>query len=83
MNWTLEQLRAFVTAAEKGSFSAAGRALGRAQSVVSTHISMLEDSLGIELFDLDLTGGQVDAGKFFVVCVCHNDNLQKSLYIFA
>lgn len=51
MNWTIEQLRAFVTAAEKGSFSAAGRALGRAQSVVSTHISMLEDSLGVELFD--------------------------------
>ena len=51
MNWTLEQLRAFVTAAEKGSFSAAGRTLGRAQSVVSTHISMLEDSLGVELFD--------------------------------
>ncbi len=51
MNWTIEQLRAFATAAEKGSFSAAGRALGRAQSVVSTHISMLEDSLGVELFD--------------------------------
>lgn len=51
MNWTLEQLLAFVTAAEKGSFSAAGRALGRAQSVVSTHIAMLEDSLGVELFD--------------------------------
>ena len=51
MNWTLEQLRAFVTAAEKGSFSAAARALGRAQSVVSTHIAMLEDSLGVELFD--------------------------------
>lgn len=51
MNWTIEQLRAFVTAAEKGSFSAAGRALGRAQSVVSTHIAMLEDSLGVELFD--------------------------------
>ncbi len=51
MNWTIEQLRAFVTAAEKGSFSAAGRAMGRAQSVVSTHIAMLEDSLGVELFD--------------------------------
>ena len=54
MNWTIEQLRAFVTAAEKGSFSAAGRAMGRAQSVVSTHIAMLEDSLGVELFDLIL-----------------------------
>jgi len=51
MNWTIEQLRAFVAAAEKGSFSAAARALGRAQSVVSTHIAMLEDSLGVELFD--------------------------------
>ncbi len=51
MNWTIEQLRAFVAAAEKGSFSAAGRAMGKAQSVVSTHIAMLEDSLGIELFD--------------------------------
>jgi len=51
MNWTIEQLRAFVTAAEQGSFSAAGRTLGRAQSVVSTHIAMLEDILGVELFD--------------------------------
>ena len=51
MNWTIEQLRAFVTSAEKGSFSAAARAMGRAQSVVSTHIAMLEDSLGVELFD--------------------------------
>ncbi len=51
MNWTIEQLLAFVTAGEEGSFSAAGRALGRAQSVVSTHISTLEDTLGVELFD--------------------------------
>ncbi len=51
MNWTIEQLRAFVTSAEKGSFSAAGRAMGKAQSVISTHIAMLEDSIGIELFD--------------------------------
>lgn len=51
LNWTIDQLRAFVTAAEKGSFSAAGRAMGKAQSVVSTHIAMLEDSLGVELFD--------------------------------
>ena len=51
MNWTIEQLRAFIAAAEKGSFSAAARSLGRAQSVVSTHIAMLEDILGVELFD--------------------------------
>ena len=51
MNWTIEQLLAFVTAGEEGSFSAAGRALGRAQSVISTHIATLEDTLGVELFD--------------------------------
>jgi DNA-binding transcriptional LysR family regulator len=51
MNWTIEQLSAFVASAEKGSFSAAARSLGRAQSVVSTHIAMLEDILGVELFD--------------------------------
>ena len=51
MNWTIEQLRAFVASAEKDSFSAAARSLGRAQSVVSNHIAMLEDILGVELFD--------------------------------
>lgn len=51
MNWTLEQLNSFMAAAEHGSFSAAARFLGRAQSVVSTHIASLEAELGIELFD--------------------------------
>ena len=51
MNWTIDQLRAFVAAAEEGSFSAAGRAMGKAQSVVSTHVAMLEDALGVDLFD--------------------------------
>ena len=51
MDWTIEQLLAFATAAEKGSFSAAARCLGRAQSVVSTHIAALEDTIGGELFD--------------------------------
>ena len=32
---TLDQLRTFIAAADTGSFSAAGRSLGRAQSVVS------------------------------------------------
>ena len=53
LNWSLEQLRSFVAAAHNGSFSAAGRALGRAQSVISTHISMLEAALGVPLFNRD------------------------------
>lgn len=47
----MEQLEAFVTAAEQGSFSAAGRALRKAQSAVSTQVSNLEDDLGLVLFD--------------------------------
>ncbi|MGB3430276.1 LysR family transcriptional regulator [Achromobacter sp.] len=51
MQWTLEQLRHFVAAAESGSFSAAARGLGRAQSAVSTSVGLLEADLGVELFD--------------------------------
>lgn len=51
MNPTLEQLRTLAAAAEQGSFSAAARALGKAQSVVSSAIANLEIDLGLELFD--------------------------------
>lgn len=44
-------LEAFCTAVEKGSFSAAARAMGKAQSRVSTAIVNLEDDLGVTLFD--------------------------------
>ena len=50
MTVSLEQLEAFVAAAEQGSFSAAGRALRKAQSAVSTQVSNLETDLGVELF---------------------------------
>ena len=48
---SLDQLTTFVTAAEAGSFSAAGRKLGRAQSVVSQNLANLEAQLGLQLFD--------------------------------
>ncbi len=47
---TFDQLRIFVAAAEEKSFSAAGRRLNRAQSVVSQAMANLEDQLGVELF---------------------------------
>lgn len=50
MSVSMEQLEAFVAAAEHGSFSAAGRALRKAQSAVSTQVSNLEDDLGVALF---------------------------------
>ncbi|MDB5801841.1 MAG: LysR family transcriptional regulator [Rhodocyclales bacterium] len=48
---TLDQLRTFIAAADEGSFSAAGRKLRRAQSVVSQTLANLELQLGVTLFD--------------------------------
>ena len=45
------QLRTFIAAADEGSFSAAGRRLRRAQSVVSQTLANLEGQLGVRLFD--------------------------------
>ena len=48
---SLDQLRAFIAAADEGSFSAAGRKLKRAQSAVSEMVGGLEGQLGVRLFD--------------------------------
>jgi DNA-binding transcriptional LysR family regulator len=48
---TLDQLRTFIAAVDEGSFSAAGRKLRRAQSVVSQTLANLEGQLGVKLFD--------------------------------
>ncbi|MBX5186176.1 MULTISPECIES: LysR family transcriptional regulator [unclassified Rhizobium] len=47
---TLDQLQVFLTVVEKGSFSAASRALNRTQSVVSYTIANLEAQLRVALF---------------------------------
>jgi DNA-binding transcriptional LysR family regulator len=48
---SLDQLRTFIAAADEGSFSAAGRRLRRAQSVVSQTLASLERQLGVKLFE--------------------------------
>lgn len=48
---TLDQMRTFLAAVDEGSFSAAGRKLGRAQSVVSQTLANLEGQIGVRLFD--------------------------------
>ena len=48
---SLDQLRAFIAAVDLGSFSAAARRMGRAQSAVSDLIARLEGQMGILLFD--------------------------------
>ena len=68
MNWTLEQLRQFVTTADCGSFSAAARRLGRAQSAVSTAIGLLEADLNMALFDRSGRNAKLtDAGELLLL----------------
>ncbi|NHZ65232.1 LysR family transcriptional regulator [Massilia genomosp. 1] len=64
---TLDQLRVLVTIADTGSFSAAGRKLGRVQSAISQAIATLEQVQGVLLFD---RGGHrprlTDSGRVLV-----------------
>jgi DNA-binding transcriptional LysR family regulator len=68
MQWTVEQLRQFVATADSGSFSAAARQLGKAQSAVSTAVGMLEVDLGVVLFDRSHRNAQLtDAGRVLLL----------------
>ena len=53
MRYTIEQLEVFSAVAQHGSFSAAARHLGKAQSSVSMAIANLEIDLGFALFKRD------------------------------
>ena len=48
---TLDQFLVFMTVVEEGSFSGAGRKLGRAQSAITYAIKCLEQQTGADLFD--------------------------------
>ena len=48
---TLDQFTVFLTVVEEGSFAAAARKLGRAQSAISYAVQKLEDQSGVQLFD--------------------------------
>lgn len=50
-NFTLDQLRVLTAIADTGSFSAAGRRLGRVQSAISQAVATLEEMQGVTLFD--------------------------------
>ena len=50
-NLSLDQLRVLVAIADTGSFSAAGRSLGRVQSAISQAVATLEATQGVALFD--------------------------------
>lgn len=66
MNITLKQIRAFVTVAQAGSFTAAANLLHLTQSAVSVLISELEQQLDLRLFDRTTRQVQLnDAGRDF------------------
>jgi DNA-binding transcriptional LysR family regulator len=51
MNFTLDQLRAFLAVAQKGGVGKAAEALNLTQPAVTARIKALEDSINAELFD--------------------------------
>jgi DNA-binding transcriptional LysR family regulator len=66
-NLTFDQLRVLVTIADTGSFSAAGRQLGRVQSAISQTVATLEAMQGVTLFDRStLRPRLTDAGRMLV-----------------
>lgn len=66
----LRSMEVFVTVVDRGSFSAAAAALGLSPSMVSTHLSNLENSLGVRLLNrttrrINLTD---EGGLFYSHC---------------
>ena len=67
---SLEQMRVFVAVVETGSFSAAARSLGRAQSAVTYAVQGLEAGAGVTLFDRSAYRPVLsDAGRALLPCV--------------
>ncbi len=58
---TLDQLRVWIAVVEAGSFSAAGRRLGKVQSAISQSVATLEDALGVVVFDRGAGKGAMTA----------------------
>lgn len=80
----INQLKAFVSIVEKGTFSAAARAVGVSQPAVSLQIQALEEYLGVDLLDRRTKKVQLtEAGKLFyptaLQIVSQIDNAQHQL----
>jgi len=80
----INQLRAFVSIVEKGTFSAAARAMGVSQPAVSLQIQSLEEYVGVDLLDRRTKKVQLtEAGKLFyptaLQIVSQIDNVQHQL----
>ncbi|CCO44260.1 putative Transcriptional regulator, LysR family protein [Vibrio nigripulchritudo SOn1] len=51
--FTRDQIVSFCAVYECGSYSAAARRIGRDRSTVREHVTILEDSIGVDLFDIE------------------------------
>ncbi len=85
---TLDQLRTLVAVVETGSFSGAGRRLGRVQSSVSQAIQALEQQLRVALFDRSGRTPQLtDAGRALLAdavdVIAHADSLRARARLMA
>ncbi|WP_179287507.1 LysR family transcriptional regulator [Paraferrimonas haliotis] len=59
MDYSLNQLQAFVATVELGSFKAAARHINKSSQVVARFVSMMEDSCKVQLFDRQVRKLQV------------------------
>lgn len=80
----INQLKAFVSIVERGTFSAAARATGVSQPAVSLQIQALEEYLGVDLLDRRTKKVQLtEAGKLFypiaIQVVSQVENAQHQL----
>ncbi|TAA47326.1 LysR family transcriptional regulator [Corallincola spongiicola] len=86
-HYTLEQLRVLIAAVDSGSFSAAARKLGRAQSAISHQIQNLELDLNVVLFErsgrypqLTAAGRAIlDEARFLLLRADHLSGIAASL----
>lgn len=82
MSFTITQLKTFVMIVQCGSFTAAAKRMGKAQSVVSDAISNLEIDLDLILFDrIEKRPQLTEAGKALLYSVntvlLHCQNLEE------
>lgn len=81
---TLQQLRYFLTAADKGSFSAAAESLHLSQSAVSQQIAVLEREVGIPLLERTSDGPKLtSAGEALMehgdAVICRLEEAEREL----
>ena len=65
----IRQIQSFVTITQTGSFSGAAQLLGYSQSAITVQIRLLEEELGVRLFDrMGKKIGLTSQGKRFLLC---------------